>query len=778
MRPDRARLVSESAAQSKPTSGIEEWFSLGRFSLVLAFAFGAAFWGVVTGSESFYRSDYGVIGYPAMSYLKEQMLTGNLPLWNPLSNCGAPFLAQWGTMCLYPGTLFLLAAPLTWALGVFSLGHLWLGGVGMYVLARDWTGNNVAAAFAGAAFAFGGATLACLIWPNYCVGLGWMPLLVWSARKAWLLGGGWIAIAALAGTMQMLVGVPELVLLTWLLLGLLWLCEIPEKNRAWHWLSLPLLVILVTGLSMAQLLPFFDLLAQSQRDASFADQRWPMPIWGWANLFVPLFHYGRTDQGVLMQQGQFFLSSYYLGLGVMTFAFLGMWKRREKRVWILGGLTVLVLVLALGRRGMLYSVLVDLFPGGGIARYPIKFVLLAAFTMPLLAAFGVAHFLERTAARAENRFRELTTVIVAVIGEVLILLAVAHWLKNPFDVLPDVGTNTAGRLILYGLLMLAFLKGSDPEIALRLRKVYLTLAFSFMTIDLATHLPGQNPTLSVGLFGRDVLRDTRKMVPPLRNEGRVMISPAAEDQLLLSKVKDPTQDWVGKRLSFWSNLNLLEGVPKLNGSMTLIARGQDEIQKRLYPKKGDPAAAEGLKDFLGVNLITADGSVVGWTNRSTAMPRISAGQRILVLPQGETLDAVLAPNFLPREVVYLTTDESEPLVARRGTLARISVSEAGPNRIICEVEASEPTIVVVAQTYNRNWRAHVNGQPLAIRLANHAYQAVPVPEGKSVVSFEYRERGLERGAFISVATALGLFVSLALTRRRRREQSASSPDSV
>jgi uncharacterized membrane protein YfhO len=84
----------------------------------------------------------------------------------------------------------------------------------------------------------------------------------------------------------------------------------------------------------------------------------------------------------------------------------------------------------------------------------------------------------------------------------------------------------------------------------------------------------------------------------------------------------------------------------------------------------------------------------------------------------------------------------------------------------------------VAQTYNRNWRAHVNGQPLAIRLANHAYQAVPVPEGKSVVSFEYRERGLERGAFISVATALGLFVSLALTRRRRREQSASSPDSV
>ena len=55
---------------------------------------------------------------------RESFWRGEMPLWNPYNNCGLPFLAQWNTLALYPGSLFYLLLPLSWALGVFCLLHL------------------------------------------------------------------------------------------------------------------------------------------------------------------------------------------------------------------------------------------------------------------------------------------------------------------------------------------------------------------------------------------------------------------------------------------------------------------------------------------------------------------------------------------------------------------------------------------------------------------------------------------------------------------------------
>ena len=94
--------------------------------------------------------------------------------------------------------------------------------------------------------------------------------------------------------------------------------------------------------------------------------------------------------------GQEFLSSYYLGLAPLALALLAVWKCRERRVWLLAGATAFALVMALGDAGYLYTALKNLLPGGGIARFPVKFVLLAAFTVPMLAAFGVATLQSRS----------------------------------------------------------------------------------------------------------------------------------------------------------------------------------------------------------------------------------------------------------------------------------------------------------------------------------------------------------------------------------------------
>ena len=132
-----------------------EWFTPGRFLILLALLITASYPMVLLGLETFYYRDYGVLAYPTIFYHRESFWRAEVPLWNPLSHCGVPFLAQWGTMVLYPLSLIYCVLPLPWSLGVFCLGHLWFGGAGMYFLASRWTGHRFGAAVGGVAYAFG-----------------------------------------------------------------------------------------------------------------------------------------------------------------------------------------------------------------------------------------------------------------------------------------------------------------------------------------------------------------------------------------------------------------------------------------------------------------------------------------------------------------------------------------------------------------------------------------------------------------------------------------------
>jgi len=293
----------------------DDWLTPRRFILFLAVLTLAAFPQVFLGFQTFVYRDYGIFSYPIAFHNRESFWHGEIPLWNPLNNCGMPFLAQWNTQVLYPPGLFYLLLPLPWSLGAFCLLHLFWGGLGMFVLAQRWTRHRFAAAFAGVVFAFNGLTLTSLVWPATIAGLSWMPWVVWLAERAWREGGRTIVPAACAGALQMLSGGTEVVLLTWVLLGALFLAEfIPgEFPRGKILVRVCLVVLLISGLSAAQLLPFFDLLDYSRRQQDISAAMWPMPATGWANFIVPLFHC-RSYQGVFMQPNQFWTNSYYTGV--------------------------------------------------------------------------------------------------------------------------------------------------------------------------------------------------------------------------------------------------------------------------------------------------------------------------------------------------------------------------------------------------------------------------------------------------------------------------------
>ncbi len=750
-------------------------FGTRRFLLILGVLLVAAFPDVLLGGRVFFYRDYGVLAYPTVYYQHERFWQGQVPLWNPLSNCGVPFLAQWGTMALYPGALIYLLFPLPWSLGVFCLGHLALGGLGMYRLARRWTGDGFAASLAGLTFAFNGVTLSCLLWPNYMVALGWMPWVVLLVERAWTEGGRTLVLATLVAALQLLAGVPELVLLTWVVLAALWLVAVaggvvPRGLAVGRFLGMLLLVL---GLAAAQLLPFLDLLAHSQRDPSFATGKWSLPPWGWANFLLPLVHCYETTQGLFFQHGQEFFSSTYLGAGVVL---LGGWvafSGRRRRVLLLTALALLGPGLALGENSLLYHWLRLALPFAGVARYAVKFVLLTAFVVPLLAAFAAEAWLGGDAAAA-GRGGPAEALTPAALGRWLLAWAVAlislmgrmlweaYRHPLPLDQWPATWQNALARIGFLALtLFLWWLLRRPARPRLRLLTGFGLLAVVWL--DFQTSVPRQNPTVSPGLFSPEL---NRAAAFPAPGRGRVLISPQAEALLLRSRVAGFADDFIGKRLALWSNLNLIDGVAKVNGSATLQLREQAHVQSSLYaaPTTDLPR----LADFLGATRTSSPTNPVEWITRPRALPLVTAGQRPLFVSEAAALQGLQGPGFDGAQVVFLPPEARSVTGVTNGALAKVTVRRFSPERVDLSVRTAAPAWVVVAQSYHHAWQPYVNGKRTRLWVANHAFQAFVVPAGDTEAHLVYEDHYFRAGLAFSLLTAAGCGLLWVVGGRRER----------
>ena len=931
------------AANSEPeTQNSEQFLTAGRFAFVLAALLAVTFWRVLFGGEAFFYRDYGFLGYPFAHFHRECFWSGDFfPLWNPYVNCGAPFLAQWNTLCLYPGALLYLLLPLPWSLGFFCVAHLFLGGMGMRALAERWTGSRFGAAVAGVAFVFSGLVLGCVIYPNYLVALGWMPWVVLATRRAWQEGGRTLVLAALAGAMQMLTGAPEIILLTWGFLAALLVVDwvqsskskvqspsaqgsvgakdapsltpalsrwekesasavagapvaplanpvgspsapkseppasaptltaspplpagegrgegdrvpsettaSPASHRPTNHFSLITfprrflaVIALVAALCAAQLLPFFQLLSLSQRSGDAVNTFWSLPGWGWVNLFFPLFMNFQTEQGVFVMIGQSFFPSVYLGIVPLTLALLAVWRIGLRRaevgrgvltppsathtpldlggalgtarptsadsavtaVWevrLLAGATLLAVLLAMGDNFPLWGWLRAVLPLG-IMRFPVKALLLAAFTVPLLAAWGTSVLVaaaDRIRATADSdsegtevalgrlaeRMKALaqaTTAEGPILG-VLALALVVLWQDSNWPVhlthnMPRADAGWLGWMMALLGLSLSLLSLLPSRRALAALTFLLLLATSAVWNNMALQATIPASAFEPGLAAAYHASKGALTPAPKLGESRIMLSPLAERALHTRMVPKFYDDFIGQRLAFWGNLNLLDGLPKVNGASTLVTREWSEVENFLYATT-NPAPAH-LMDFLGVTHTTKPGELMQWERRETAMPLVTAGLRPIIGDDSKAPFAYLDMTTVSyREAVLLPSEARQfPLATNRvevtarvrhfhpraGDLQspsagndsdgrRLQVADTDTGDILIEAEAVAPTVVVIAQNFYPSWRATVNGQPAPVLRANHAFQAIPIPEGKSTVRLDYVDWPFRLGVGLSLA---------------------------
>jgi len=758
--------------QSETENPFNKWFRPLPFGILLGLLVFASFPQVLLGLQTFVVRDFGFFTYPLAHFQRECFWHGEIPFWNPYNYCGVPFLAQWNTMPLYPPSLIYLTLPLEWSLSFFCLLHLWFAGLGMFFLARRWTGNNFAAAFAGTVFAFNGFTLNLIMWPSHLATFAWMPWVVLAVELAWRDGGRKIILAALTGAMQMLAGGPEIIFFTWILLLALWIqqfvkLESPRRKMLWRF---PIIVALVIALTAIQLLPFLDLVAHSQRSTGYIDTRWSLPLRGWVNFLVPMAFGGTWDMGVFYQYAQEWTSSYYLGIGALWLALLALWVGRDSvesktKIRLLIAIAFVAFIFALGENTFIYPALRKIIPQLRLITHSIKFLAIVIFIAPLLAAFAIAQMQklqDKQKLAFRKRFAAAGTILLALI---VVILFWAWRFSFPTD---DVhrtllnGISRAFFLIATGAILFSLLRDSKPGL-LRLAPLLLIIV---AWLDVFTHEPTQNPTAPPSIYEPGLSRTKLALQPqPALGGSRAMITPKAFYTSLGFASSRLQDNYLVNRLAGMANCNLLDDVPKTDGFLSLCPREADDVNTLLYNSTN--ADFPRLEDFMGVSQISDPKKIYEWQARKTFLPLVTAGQKPYFFDDFSALHALSQSNFYGGKLVILPEDATNVVTVTSQTAAKILDSKFGNQTVDIEAEAQEPSLVVVAQTWYHDWRAYVDGKPATLLRADYAFQAVQIPAGRHRIRLTYEDRSFQIGAAISIPAWLACLTCLLLFKMRR-----------
>jgi hypothetical protein len=733
--------------QSSPRN----WAEPQRFALLLAAMVFIPFWNVLLGFDTFAVRDWGLFSFPVATFQKECFWRGELPVWNPYSCCGTPFLAQFNTLALYPLSLLYLLLPLTWSLPAFCLLHVFLGGMGMYFLARRWTGSQAGAALAGVAFSFNGLSLNFLMWPSHIATFSWIPWIVLLAEDGWRAGGNKMIAAALAAGMQILAGGPETIGFTWLVVLAMAAAECARQPRTFWTAARRLVVIgsLGLGLAAAQLLPALDLARHSHRDTHYGRSDWSMPLLGWGNFLVPMFQMTPMQQ-IVVQPGQYWTSSYYAGIGVVFLAGIALLRgRRNGRVWLLGAFLLGSLVLALGYNGFVFKWVQRLIPVLGIFRFPVKFVIMTLTVAPLLAAFGLAQCENQGAGEGRAWKGEIGwgAAMLALIG---VILWVARRWPMEGSSWSATAANGLWRVLFLVLTVLAlYMFVSRP--AWRTWSIVPLLAVCW--VDVLTHEPWQNPTLNPSLYQQGLAAVNAQFSPaPNISESRLMMSPYSARQLYYQPASDLKANFLLDRSVFLANCNLMDDLPKVDGFFSLNLRESDKVLWLLDSRTSQKLDA--LEDLLSVSETIAPGKVFDWIPRTNYIPIVSVSQAPVFASDEAAFDAIEKGTADFRKVVYLPTEAGGTVKSVGEPRARIIAKDFSPARQSIEVETPAATMAVICQAYYHNWQASVDGVATPLWRANYAFQAVAVPAGRHHILLQYKDNALRWGGAISLASLL------------------------
>lgn len=701
--------------------------------------------------------------YPWLDVTVAAYRQGQLPLWDPYAMSGKPLLADDVSAVLSPFTLMALPFGAARGLSLSMLVRLWVAGLGMLVFLRVLGVRPLAAGAGGIAYAGSAFMVVWLAWPH----TGVAALLPWvfAFAERYLRRAGYLAQAGLAAAicLQFLAGHAE----TSFHLGLgaalycLIRCLDGQPGRLRSVFGLGVSALVGTAAAGIQLLPF---LQELQRAPLISDRQGAGL--GSGHLFrteasswiAPNLHGNPAIDGLPGRNPNYNEATGYAGAASLVMATVGLFREWLRARTVAIGLVGVGLVAAGTIYGPLSSI-VGRLPGLSVSNNA-RMIVLLCFVVAALAGIGldaVADRPRRTAAGPAGALAlavglAALAVLAAGVGLFAFLRVGAEHLVPP---LPN-GSLTFWALVALsamvaagGLLVSGWLRGGVlPFAALAILVLLETSLFA------GPHEPQVPPG--------DVLPPSTAVEWLKAHAGDSSI--AANGYTLLPETMSLY------RLHDVRGYDVVSS-PRLREFWSHADPGYHDEALYTLLERPDARwlAAAGVRYVLASSEETPAGT--------TAVYR---GEEVFIgeVPNARPF-AFIAPSVVESSrqeaADVMGRDPLGPVVLEAPCCHTAGAAEVGrvdrrSQSVEVEVEAREPAVLVLLQTYSADWKATVDGRPVNLMPADVLFQAVQVPTGRHRVRLSYQPAAVTAGAVASAggAAAIAVLVVTGLRRRRRR----------
>jgi hypothetical protein len=728
----------------------------------------------------------------------DSLAGGEIPLWNPYSFSGIPFVAGMESAIFYPLNVIYFFFGTAFSINLSIALHCFLASLFTYLFARYMAVGRAGSVLSAVTFAYG-APCFLRIYAGHIVGhaaLVWLPLLFMSAeaflRKAKIRYALW---GGLVLSMQLLAGQPQYVFYSMIAVSLYFVSNLLARRelREAPYFIAGFCLLVITGLSLSavQLLPSLELTQHSVRNAlGYAwVSSFSFPPENLITAVLPDF-FGNVLKVPYWGKNYLWEVSIYLGVIPLVMGATAIVFNRSRPMLILSLIAAGALVLALGKYTPLLRLLYAYFPGFNLFRGLSKFIFVFSFAWSILAGYGLTQL---TAQRKERdpRLRHLSYGVLAValllvfVGTLGILRTVdvqVLWssLVKGYDKgvddyllvsLTDDFFPASLKVVFQGLFRTAailLLLGGSLLILTKLKrpstKLLIAAVLTLTVLDLWSF--GSRYLVS---FDPQILYMDGDLRAFLKSDKEPFRLATPIGALLNVGLLERTKDVGGYDQLTLRNynefINFSQGLPLDRPNFVMVVNRFSPMLRLLNVKYYvlESSVNLGLPDF---RLVFQNGKYKVYRD-GNALPRSFVVHDVRVITgRDAALQAMASPAFNPASLAIV--DEAVAGLPGDSTLRSPApkVIEDLPKKVRIEADLKEAGLLVLADVYYPGWKAVVDGKEVRIYRVNHAMRGVFLSKGRHVAEFRYDPLSFKVGALISLASLVLVVGFLLLPRSK------------
>ena len=478
----------------------------------------------------------------------------------------------------------------------------------------------------------------------------------------------------------------------------------------------------------------------------------------------------------------------YVGAFILFLFFVGCFVVKGPMKWALIIGTIFSIVLSWGKNFMgLTNIFIDYVPFYDKFRAVSSILVIAEFTIPLLAVFALKNIIEKPSVLQENRKGVIFSFCITA-GFALLLMLFPQMMSDTF--VPATEMQALQKYIpadqLSGVLsnladMRSSLVTADAGRSLIYILIGCCILFLFIKKKLkATYtIAGISILCLIDMWGvnKRYLNDTQ-FIPKSQTEMTFQKTPT-DEQILQDKSLD------------YRVLNMAGDTFNENNTAYWhkSVGGYHAAKLRRYQEMIDHHISPEMKTFYeevakaGGQMDKVDGTkfpILNMLNTKYVILPISQNQTIpLKNPYAygnawfvgkvqyvNNADEEISNTGkeLPTQVAVVDNHFKEDLKGltdcATDTLSKITLTSYEPNKLIYQANASKPSVAVFSEIYYPDWTATVDGQPAKIARADYILRAMNLPAGKHQIVMTFDPESLHVTEGIAYTALVLLILSI------------------